>query len=286
MSVPPTNYAYRPARLWRVPAVAAIGLLISLTAVAARPGQPCTASAVSASVDPTAAMSRWLIAETAWQRGEHRQSVHSFVQIAHDHGQFDALSLAWQRLHESQQLTRAERSCLLASMAKSWLPWATSHPVAVEYYSETLALLGKEAKLTQWYQTGLQQSTASERADRLKRLNHIAWRFASVRSAQRFVESQTEPYLRLDPEAWMARARFYHDRKWVELTDMALDRALTLKPDFEAAVLLRAESLGENLPAAERLLSHFVGKYPDSPRVRAYLSTLQLSAATRPNTLP
>ena len=102
----------------------------------------------------------------------------------------------------------------------------------------------------------------------LLRLPQLFARLSTHAEAVGLVDRLTEPYLRL-PEAHVARAQTAAMAGLVERAVADCERALALRPDWETAVLLKAQLLSrQGAAVALEALSRHLERFPDAHEVR------------------
>src|SRR5574340_555788 len=109
----------------------------------------------------------------------------------------------------------------------------------------------------------------------LLRLNRLFARQTDKKLVVRLVDQLTEPYVNL-PEAHFAREQAAANAEDYARALEETDKALALRPDWEQAVLLKAQvQRRSDPPAALETLRRYIGKYPGASDVRlAYARAL------------
>lgn len=92
-------------------------------------------------------------------------------------------------------------------------------------------------------------------------------RYPDRAAVQRLFDQLTQPYLNL-PEARFVRAQAALQMKEVERAKTEIDAALALKPEWEAAALLKAEILQRNPPGQTEFLRSFIDRFPNADDAR------------------
>jgi tetratricopeptide (TPR) repeat protein len=100
----------------------------------------------------------------------------------------------------------------------------------------------------------------------LLQINRVLARYPDKQAAQALVVKVTEPYLGV-AEAHFARAQAAHGVNDDALARKEIDRALTLRPDWEQAALIRAQLTGDTAEAS-KFLGAFVAANPEAADAR------------------
>lgn len=159
--------------------------------------------------------------------------------------------------------------------SKLWMKIDPSSADAVKVYTETVANgYGKLEDLEAAFSRLLEVEGVSQGA-LIEQLPVVCARYADKKAVAAVVERLTEPYLSLS-ETHYARARTQLDAGNLPAANASALRALELKPQWAAALLVKALSVPpESQDKAMEELGAFVQKNPDAREERAvYISWL------------
>ena len=146
--------------------------------------------------------------------------------------------------------------------------WAGIDPKS-EQARHTLLSLQATVGETQDLESGLSTQLASSGEDlgnQLLQLNRWLTRHPDKKAALDLVIRLTAPYLGV-AEAHFARAQAAHGAGDTKLAKVELDQALQLRPDWEQAVLARAQ-VGNDQEESVRVLAPFVAGHPKAKDAR------------------
>jgi Flp pilus assembly protein TadD len=201
----------------------------------------------------------YLLAEIAGARGQFGVAVPAYLDLA-------------RRTRDPRIARRATEMALFAHQMPAALEaariWSESEPDSIEAKRVLAGILvaGGAGRLDE-AQAHLARvlADAGERLPQtLLGLNRAFGQVqdkAAVRSA---IERVTEPYLQL-PEARFARAQAAYAAQDENAARQELDEALVLRPDWEPAVLFKAQLLqAQNGGEARQFLVDFLARHPDS----------------------
>ncbi|MDR2000523.1 MAG: tetratricopeptide repeat protein [Zoogloeaceae bacterium] len=153
-----------------------------------------------------------------------------------------------------------------------WLEAEPDAPQARQMLTSLLAVTGRDAELEADLAPQLAAADKGIGAQLLQ-LSRTVARHPDKKAAQSLVDRLTEPYLSL-PEAHFVRAQAAYAAGNPPRAAAELDQALVLRPDWEQAVLARAQ-LGQNPDEIARYLGQFVSENPKAKEVRlAYARSL------------
>ncbi len=157
--------------------------------------------------------------------------------------------------------------------------WAETAPDSVQARQAYWTLLGSTGKADE-LAAELSRVVAAEATDATRRgvvlmqMGRLLSQFDDKKMAANVANKITEPYLSL-PEAHFVRAQAAYSNRDDKLAMAELDQALTIKPDWEPAAILKAQLLIANPTASIDLLATFIKKYPKASDARlAYARAL------------
>ncbi|MBS3935384.1 MAG: tetratricopeptide repeat protein [Sulfuritalea sp.] len=207
-----------------------------------------------------------LLAEVAAQRGQLAQSAELYLQLAREtRDPRIARRGAEIGLHARRHETALEA-------ARIWQETEPGSAAARQAVIGLMATLGRFEELRDLLPPLL---AAEPRflARNLLHLNRFFVRVGDRRAVQAVVDAVTAPYLGM-PEAHFARAHAAFDAREIPAARTAINRALELRPSWEAAALLRAQ-LTEDRAEAIMALGIFLAANPGAREARlAYARAL------------
>ena len=199
---------------------------------------------------------QFLLAEIAGGRGQVGLSSEAYMDLA-------------RRTRDPRVARRAAEIALFARYYDTALEaarlWSELEPGAEkpkQMVSGLLSVTSRSEELVAHLSREL-QAAGNERGVFLMQLPRILARHPDKLDAQQIVAKATEPYLDL-PEAHFARAQAAYGAKDMGAALSELDRALSLRPDWEQAALARAQMTGN----AREQLSFLAAFVEANPRAR------------------
>jgi Flp pilus assembly protein TadD len=166
----------------------------------------------------------------------------------------------------------ARRYDMALEAARLWSDIEPNSPQPHQMVTGLLAATGRTDDLA----ADLAQQLAGagkQAGDQLMELNRLLARYPDKQAARRLVDKLTEPYLSM-AEAHFARAQAAHAAGDEAGAAADLDRAIALRPNWEQAVLARAQMTTDGAETA-RVLSAFVAANPKAKDARlAYARSL------------
>jgi tetratricopeptide (TPR) repeat protein len=197
---------------------------------------------------------QYLLAEVAANRGKISLSAAAYLDLA----KTTRDPRIARRATEVAYLTHDPEAALKA--ARIWAEIDPGSPDA----RQSLWVLLAGSNHTDELATMLSQVLAGEGqniASSIIGLGRLASRFPDKQASLRLVMQVTAPYEAL-PETYFVRAQSAWAARDFDRARASVDRALALRPDWEAAVLLKAQIIGGDLGQALALLSDFVARNP------------------------
>ncbi|MGE5471148.1 MAG: tetratricopeptide repeat protein [Bacteroidota bacterium] len=211
-----------------------------------------------------------LLGEFALQRGDIKLGLEAWSDLA-------------VRTREPLVIARAAEVASFArqydmalDLSKLWLEIDPGSVKARQMQSSLLVLANRLDDLVPQLASVLEQDPASAGSNLLQ-LNRMLARHADKKAVQKLVDRVAAPYASL-PEAHfaMSQAAANADDNLRALTEA--EKSLQLRPDWEAAALLRAQIQARQVVGtAIDSLSDFVGRYPGASDVRLALARLLIS---------
>ncbi|MDP1651917.1 MAG: tetratricopeptide repeat protein [Rhodocyclaceae bacterium] len=208
----------------------------------------------------------FLLAEIAGQRGQVADSAALYLELARE-------------TRDPRIARRATEIALHSRRLDTALPaariWLEADPASVQARQALIGLLatqGRHDELKTEVATLLAAEPLQLRQN-LAHLNRLFARGGDRKAVRDLVDALTAPYLQL-PEAHFARAVAAFDARDLAPAREAIRQALDLKPDWEAAALLRAQ-LTEDRNEALMALGIFIAANPQAREARlAYARAL------------
>ena len=155
--------------------------------------------------------------------------------------------------------------------------WSESDPGSMEAkqaYWALLANLGKSDQLAAELSRVIASENITRRGPLLIQMGRMLSRFEDKKMVARVADQVTEAYPDL-PESHFVRAQAAYSNDENDRANVELDKALTLKPDWEPAAILKAQLMIANPQASIDSLAAFVKKYPKARDARlAYARAL------------
>lgn len=242
-----------------------IGLTLSLTLPIAAQAQdtPTPETRLPAQELTAETLYQFILAEIAGARGELGLSVQAYLELA-------------RRTADPRIARRAAEIALYArnfdAAAQAARIWAQADPESEEARRLLAGMLvsgGERMDDLQIHFARILAESPERLPQNLMGLNRALVRLSDKELALRIVERLTEPYLE-HPEAHYARAQAAAIAQDPAEGLAAIEGALTLHPDWEPAVLLKAQLLQQanaNREAA-RLLAGYLERHPDNRNAR------------------
>ncbi len=256
-------------------ALAATGFLITPAAAHAQHGNEPTSTAelpLQALTPETLFM--LLLAEIAGARGEFGVSIDAYLEAARE-------------TRDPRIAKRATEIALFArdidAAAEAARLWNEADPGSDEARRVLAGVLASGGERLNEVQIQLARILA-ENPDQLEQnllgLNRALARVQDKIIVQSIVNRLTEPYLRTEPAAHFARAQAAAAMEDGLFALDALNGALTLRPDWEPAVLFKAQLLVQldSTRQALELLNDFLHAYPESRQARLTYAQALVSA--------
>ena len=153
--------------------------------------------------------------------------------------------------------------------------WSDIEPNSPQPHQMVIGLLAATGRTDDLVADLAQQfaGAGKQTGDQLMELNRLLARYPDKQAARRLVDKLTEPYLSM-AEAHFARAQAAHAAGDEAGAAADLDRAIALRPNWEQAVLARAQMTTDGAETA-RVLSAFVAATPKAKDARlAYARSL------------
>jgi Flp pilus assembly protein TadD len=153
--------------------------------------------------------------------------------------------------------------------------WSDIEPNSPQPHQMVIGLLAATGRTDDLVADLAQQfaGAGKQTGDQLMELNRLLARYPDKQAARRLVDKLTEPYLSM-AEAHFARAQAAHAAGDEAGAAADLDRAIALRPNWEQAVLARAQMTTDGAETA-RVLSAFVAANPKAKDARlAYARSL------------
>jgi tetratricopeptide (TPR) repeat protein len=153
--------------------------------------------------------------------------------------------------------------------------WSDIEPNSPQPHQMVIGLLAATGRTDDLAANLAQQlaGAGKQTGDQLMELNRLLARYPDKQAARHLVDKLTEPYLSM-AEAHFARAQAAHAAGDEAGAAADLDRAIALRPNWEQAVLARAQMTTDGAEAA-RVLGAFVAANPKAKDARlAYARSL------------
>ncbi|WP_018413028.1 tetratricopeptide repeat protein [Methyloversatilis thermotolerans] len=202
-----------------------------------------------------------LLAEVAAQRGDFGLSSAAYLDLA----QSTRDPRIAKRAAEIASFSRQNEQALQATQL--WLELDPESIQARQMLSGLLVNANRPQELEPQLAALLAQEGV-QIGESLLRLNRVLARLSDKSEARRMVLRLTEPYLEY-PEAWFARAQSALLARDSKSGFDEASKALELRPEWEAALLMKAQAQSETDPhAATRLMGDYLKRYPEAREVR------------------
>ncbi len=211
-----------------------------------------------------------LLGEMALQRGDIKLGLDAWSDLA-------------QRTRDPQVIERATEIATQArqydqalELSKLWLSVEPDSPKAHQARSSLLVMANRLDELTPQLARLIEQDPANI-GNNLLHLNRLLARLTDKTGVQKMIDRLATPYAHM-PEAHfaMAQAAFNANDMTRALTEA--EQALQLRPDWEAAALLRTQVQAQQSPAAAvDALTRFIETYPPAREARLTLARLLIS---------
>ncbi|MBK7813123.1 MAG: tetratricopeptide repeat protein [Rhodocyclaceae bacterium] len=230
------------------------------------PGEAAPPASLPAVALTPQMMYQFLLAEIAGARGQVGLSSEAYIDLA-------------RRTRDPRVARRAAEIALFARHYDTALEaarlWAEIEPGADkprQMMSGLLSVTSRSEELAAHLSREL-DAAGEQRGGLLMQLHRLLARHPDKLDAQRIVDKVTTPYLEL-PEAHFARAQAAQAARDTGVALSELDRALSLRSDWEPAALARAQLTG-NAPEQIKFLAAFVEANPKARDARlAYARAL------------
>jgi tetratricopeptide (TPR) repeat protein len=208
----------------------------------------------------------FLLAEIAGQRGQLADSATLYLELARE-------------TRDPRIARRATELALHSRRLDAALPaariWQEADPASVQARQALIGLLaaqGRHDELKTEVAT-LLAAEPQQLPQNLVNLNRLFSRGGDRKAVRELVDTLTAPYLQL-PEAYFARAVAAFEARDLPSARESIQRALELKPDWEAAALFRIQLI-ENRAEAMTALAGFITDHPQAREARlAYARAL------------
>ncbi|MDR0776682.1 MAG: tetratricopeptide repeat protein [Azonexus sp.] len=208
-----------------------------------------------------------LLGEFALQRGETRIGVEAWADLA-------------QRTRDPQVVARAVEVATLArqfdlamQLSRLWLEIEPESTRARQAQSSLLVVTGRLDELAPQVAVLLERDPDNI-ANNLLHLNRMLARHSDKKAVQRLVDQLAAPYASL-PEAHFAMAQAAANAGDELRASTEMEKALLLRPDWEAAALARAQLQARHSTAsAISGLEDFVTRHPGAGEARLALARL------------
>lgn len=202
---------------------------------------------------------KFLLAEIAGARGQIGLSAEAYLDLA-------------RTTRDPRVARRAAEIAMFARRYDAALEaarlWSEIEPESQQARQMVTALLAA-ANRTDELSTQVARDLAGAGKDvgpLLLQLNRILARYPDKVAARQLVIKVTEPYLDV-PEAHFARAQAAHNARDAAQAVVELDKALSLRPDWEQAAVVRAQLTGDGAEAG-RFLERFLAVNPKASEAR------------------
>jgi tetratricopeptide (TPR) repeat protein len=209
---------------------------------------------------------QFLVAEIAAQRGQLGQAAELYLDLAYSTRDPRVARRA------TEMSLHGRRMDIALQAAQLWVDCEPTSSPARQTQIGLLAAQGRYAELKAAV-AALLAAEPMQLGPNLVRLNRLFARGGDRKAIRDLIDQVTEPYVDL-PEAFYARALAAYEARDVDGARLAILRALALKPDWEAAALLRVQMI-ENRTEAIAELGSFVAAHPHAREARlAYARAL------------
>ncbi|MBI1905777.1 MAG: tetratricopeptide repeat protein [Rhodocyclales bacterium] len=212
-----------------------------------------------------------ILAEIAGARGELGVSVEAYLKLADQTRDPRIARRATEIALYAHNIAAATRAARL---------WADTDPESGEARQVLAGVLANSAEQLDEVQLHLARVLA-ESPEQLQQnmlgLNRALARIPDKQVVRSIVDRLTEPYLDFEPSAHFARAQAAISVDDNVAASSSVDAALKLQPDWEPAVLFKAQLLTQSEAAGQAsvLLAGYLQRHPDNRNVRqAYARTL------------
>ena len=211
-----------------------------------------------------------LLGDIALQRGEVTMGVSAWADLA-------------QRTRDPKVIARALEVAAIAKqydlaieLNKMWLEVEPDSAKAQQAQSSLLVLSNRLDELAPQLAAVLEEDKAALPAN-LMHLNRLLARHADKKAVQRLVDRLAAPYNNI-PEAHFAMGQAAANAGDAMRAQVEFEKALQLRPDWEAAALSRAQ-LPARLSSASAIasLSEFTERYPKATDARLALARLLIT---------
>ena len=201
---------------------------------------------------------QFLLAETAWQRGERKLAAEAYVDLA-------------LRTRDARIARRATELALLAQAreeavqsAKLWVELEPGSEQAQQVWISLLAASG-HIKETRPHFEVLLRAAGGSPGPVFMQMHTVFSRQADYRGVLDLVSDLARPYPNL-AEAHFAVTQAAWNAGQYDRAEQAVDRALALRPDWEAAALLKGQLLQRKGDA--EMLAYWAGFLAQHPAMR------------------
>lgn len=223
-------------------------------------GEPSSPAPPSQALTPQI-LYQMLLAEIALQRGEKVLSARAYTDLAQ-------ATRDWRIASRATQVALAAGQPDLALVAARL--WLSLDPKATAARQTVAGILVARGRLldAKPHLEALLAEEGPRTAHAFLHLDNLLARHPDRRAVLELVSALAEPYPSL-PEAHFAVARAALKAEDWDLASAAIARALALRPDWEAAVVLESEILKvRDLDAAAARLAAFLARHPQAREVR------------------
>lgn len=267
----PISCLVQPARLLATLLVSAGLLAGAAQAQQDAAGDDATKAAYPAQELTPQILHQMMLAEVAAARGQTAMAARSYLDLA-------------RRTRDGRIARRAAEMALFSREAdlssEAARLWLDIEPGSVQAQQLTSGALASSARIDD-LRTHLAEALARQGdaiGPALMGLNRGLARIPDKPLIRRLVTELTEPYL-THPEAWFARANAAFVAGDGPAASEALDGALRLRPDWEPAVVLKAQFEQEASPGAGiRTLQAYLEHHPEAREPRITLARLLVAA--------
>lgn len=207
---------------------------------------------------------QFMYAEVAAERGQLSLSVAAYLDLARSTRDPDIAKRAAEIALHARQYEAA------LSATQIWVEQAPNSAAAQQMAVTLAAGFGRLDEVAAHLSRALELAPNNVPAE-LMRLNRLLARIPDKDAAYKVVVNATEPYLKL-PEAYFARAQAAYAAQNMAQAQADIDTALSMRPDWEFAVIFKAMLVQKQPQAVVDLLQPFVKAHPDANNARLGLA--------------
>lgn len=249
---------------------AALALACGGLAASAHAGEPAAAVAIappqSGGLTPQI-LYQYMLAEIAANRGQFGLAAEAYVELATSTRDARIARRAAEVAFYARQFEGA------LSAARIWQEQAPESAEARQTLWMLLAATGRGDELLRGIEVHL-KSAGTGTGKAVLDLGRLLARWPDKPAAERLLIQATSDYESL-PETFYVRAQAAHAARASERALSNIDQALALKPDWEAAVLFKAQLTSADAVRTTELLADYLRRHPGSHRLRlAYARAL------------